>query len=251
MSTLLGFSGICYALYFVFTYPRDGFAGYFDYPSLVLLGIAPICIMLMSHSIKDLFTGIITLISSIFVRDNQRRGEVINFLSLASQMVRKDGIGSLLTVKDKIRSDFLRDGIAMIVNNFSVDEIRHNLMAKIDAKQTRLELAANMFENLAKVSPGVGMVGTLLGLIEMMSDLSDPSNIGSGMALAMITTLYGLLLGTFIYGPCSEKINLEREKQNEMDLLVLEGVVGLKDKKSSLHFKDIMKTYGHSKKAAS
>ena len=75
------------------------------------------------------------------------------------------------------------------------------LNAKIAAKQTQMSLAQNLFENMAKVSPGVGMIGTLMGLIGMMSNLSDPASIGSGMALALITTLYGLLLGTIIYAP--------------------------------------------------
>ena len=114
----------------------------------------------------------------------------------------------------------------------------------------RLRLSKERFENMAKVSPGVGMIGTLLGLIGMMSQISDPSTIGSGMALALITTLYGLLLGTLLYAPFGEKISIEAEKILEIDTLVLEGVLALKDKKSSLHLKDIMKTYSKSSQDA-
>ena len=96
---------------------------------------------------------------------------------------------------------------------------------------------------MSKVSPGVGMIGTLLGLINMMANLRDPSQIGGGMALAMITTLYGLILGTILYGPCSEKITLEAEKSHEVDLMVLEGVLSLNGKKSSVHMRDIMSTF--------
>ena len=96
---------------------------------------------------------------------------------------------------------------------------------------------------MSKVSPGVGMIGTLLGLIGMMSQIADPSTIGSGMALALITTLYGLILGTIIYAPFGEKIQIESDRIQELDLLVLEGVLALKGKKSSAHLKDIMKTY--------
>ena len=75
------------------------------------------------------------------------------------------------------------------------------------------------------------MIGTLLGLIDMMSQISDPATIGSGMALALITTLYGLLLGTILYAPFGEKIAIEAEKVNKLDLLVLEGVIALKGQK--------------------
>jgi chemotaxis protein MotA len=84
----------------------------------------------------------------------------------------------------------------------------------------------------------------------MMANLKNPDQIGSGMALAMIGTLYGLLLGTLFYGPFSEKISLEGEKNLQIDLMVLEGVLTLKGKKSSIHMRDIMNTYSQGKKAA-
>src|SRR5690606_5370454 len=126
----------------------------------------------------------------------------------------------------------------------SEEEIRHNHQAKISAKQQRLAHAGNLFENMTKISPGVGMLGIVMCLISMMATLNDPAKIGAGMALAMITTLYGLILGTFIYAPCSEKISLEADRSLEIDMMVLEGVLTLKVKKSSVHLNDIMKTYG-------
>ena len=95
---------------------------------------------------------------------------------------------------------------------------------------------------MSKLSPGVGMIEPLMGLIEMMANLKDPSQIG-GMAPAMITTFYGLLLGTVVYGPFSEKIALEAEKSQELDFLIMESIVALKERKSSIHMKDIVNTY--------
>ena len=135
----------------------------------------------------------------------------------------------------------------LIVNDFKPEEIRHNLSARINAKQSQMALASNLFENMSKVCPGVGMIGTLLGLITMLSNMADPSTIGSGMALAMITTLYGIGLGTILYAPMAEKIQLQAEHTLEVDLLVMEGVMNIKGKKSSVHLKDIVKTYGKGK----
>ena len=243
MSSIIGIAGIVYGLYFVFTSPAKGFSGYFDKPSMVLLGLLPPSIMLLSHKLTDFGTGIKILFKSIFNNTGRKHIHVINMLSVCSARVRSDGVGSLLAERKKANYDLLIDGLSLIVNNFTVDEIRHNLNAKIGARQGQMSLASNLFENMSKVSPGVGMIGTLLGLIAMMSKISDPSAIGSGMALALITTLYGLLLGTLLYQPFSEKISIESEKILELDLLVLEGVLALKSKKSSVHMKDIMKTY--------
>lgn len=249
MSPIIAIAGIVYSLYYVFTNPATGFSGYLDKPSLVLLGIMPPSIMLLSHNLNDFFVGFVTLLRSLFAT-SRNQNEVINVLTRSSQLVRSEGIGSLVNVRNQVRYELLKEGLSLIVNDFTQDEIRHNLQNKINAKQMRMSLAGNLFENMSKVSPGVGMIGTILGLIGMMVNLKDPTQIGGGMALAMITTLYGLLLGTVFYAPCSEKITLEAEKSLETDLMVLEGVLSLKAKKSSVHMKDIMSTYSRGAKGA-
>ncbi len=243
MSPLLGIIGIVGSLYFVFTYPAQGFQGYLDIPSMVLLVVTPPCVLLLSHNILDFLTGIGSLLSSLVNRQHRSQMEVISFLTKASALVRSDGIGSLLQVRNQINYELLRDGVSLIINDFSTDEIRHNLTAKINTKQTRMSLASNLFENMSKVCPGIGMIGTLLGLIGMLANMADPSKLGSGMALAMITTLYGIMLGTLLYAPAGERIALNAERDLEIDQMVLEGVLSLKGKKSSVHLKDIMKTY--------
>ncbi|MDD9950151.1 MAG: MotA/TolQ/ExbB proton channel family protein, partial [Zetaproteobacteria bacterium] len=245
MSGIIGMAGIIYGLYFVFTAESSGFTGYYDLPSLVLLGILPPSIMLLSHKIGDFLTGIKILITSMFQNSRRQQNQVINALTVCSARVRAEGMGALVMERKKLPQGMLNDGVALIINNFSLEEIRHNLKAKMSAKQSQMALASNLFENMSKVSPGVGMIGTLLGLISMMSKLGDPAAIGSGMALALITTLYGLLLGTLIYAPLGEKIAIEAEKTYEIEQLVLEGVLALKAKKSSLHMKNIMNTFAH------
>lgn len=246
MSTLIGLAGIFYGLYFVFTAPKGGFSGYFDPPSMVLLGLVPPSIMLLSHKISDFLNGVKILIQSMFNNTTKKHKLVVNSLTICSAKVRSEGIGSLVGERNKLNYDLLIDGVSLIINNFTVEEIRHNLRAKIAARHGQMALASNFFENMAKVSPGVGMIGTLLGLISMMSQISDPATIGAGMALALITTLYGLLLATVLYAPFGEKIAIESDKIHELDMLVLEGVLALKGKKSSAHLKDIMKTYAKS-----
>ncbi|MBP6217639.1 MAG: MotA/TolQ/ExbB proton channel family protein [Oligoflexales bacterium] len=244
MSSLIGFAGIIFGIYFTLTHHGTGFKGYFDGTALVLLGILPPSIMLLSHRLSDFRTGFKILIQSIFNDTMKQQAQVINALTICSAKVRSDGVGALVAERSKLRHPLLEDGVSLILNNFTAEEIRHNLAAKISTKQQHMALANNLFENMSKLSPGVGMIGTLLGLIKMLSQLADPETIGSGMALALVTTLYGLLLGNILYGPFGEKIAIEAEKIRELDLLILEGVLALKGKKSSVHLRDIMKTYG-------
>jgi len=245
MSPLFGIAGIVVALYLALSHDGSGgFKGYLDPTGLILIGLAPPSIMLLSHGFADFLTGIKLLASSTFSRLRKHHDEVIDTLTEVSKAVRSEGLGAVLPYRDKCKYDLLRDGLSLIINDFKTEEIRHNLMARINAKQSHMQMSANLFENMSKVSPGVGMIGTLIGLIGMLSNMADPSKIGSNMALAMVTTLYGLVLGTIVYAPWSEKIALEAEKSLEIDLLVVEGVLNVKGKKSSVHLKDLMKTYG-------
>lgn len=247
VALLLGISGIGYAVYFVFSHPHGGFKGFYDPSAALLIGLGPISVMLLSHSLKDFFTGLRMLVSAIFRRTQSTEKGVINFLTAASALVRQEGIGALVKTRDHAKYELLRDGVSLIINDFSADEIRHNLTAKINTKQSQYAIATKFFENMSKICPGIGMIGTLMGLIQMLSNMTDPANIGSGMAMAMITTLYGLAMGTIVYGPFGEKINLQAERMLEVDLLVMEGVLTLKAKKSSIHLKDIIKTHGSTK----
>lgn len=241
--------GIAYSLYFTATHHGTGFNGFYDKTALVLLLLMPPSVMLLSHTLTDFYVGLSILVKALFRTQSRREKEVIEVLTLSSALVRSEGIGALMKVKNQIKYPFLRDGISLILNDFSPDEIRHNLQNKINAEQMRMSLASHLFENISKLSPGVGMIGTLLGLISMMANLKNPDQIGAGMALAMIGTLYGLLLGTLIYGPFSEKISLEAERNLQIDLMILEGVLTLKGKKSSIHMRDIMNTYSQRKSA--
>ncbi len=245
ISGIIGISGIVYALRWVLTADHShGFGGYMDMNAIVLLGIMPPSVMLLSHSMGDFFTGFSTLMRATFSQQQKHQRHVIDTLTRASGLIRAEGMGSLMKIRNQIKYELLQDGISLIINDFTPEEIRHNLQAKITSKQSKLGSACSMFENMSKMCPGIGMIGTLIGLIAMLSNMSDPDKLGSGMALAMITTLYGLSLGTLFYGPFGEKVGIEAEKILELDLMVLEGVLMLKGKKSSIHLKDIVKTYG-------
>ena len=244
MSQFIGLSGIGFAIWWIVFHPHTGFHGFWDPGAAILLGVAPPCVMLLSHSLSDLLMGIRLLWQSITSNHTKHQTEIIDALTQASQLVRTEGLGAVIKMRDRAQYDLLRDGFSLIINDFKVEEIRHNLMARINAKQTRMALATNLFENMSKLCPGMGMIGTLVGLIMMLSALGhDQSKLAGGMATAMITTLYGLALGTIIYGPWGEKIHIEAEKILEIDLMVLDGILNIKGKKSSVHMRDIMKTY--------
>lgn len=240
---LVGLSGFSWSLWYLLQNGGDQFKGFWDPSAAVLLGVGPVSVILMSHSIIDFAAGLKTMFSMAFLNQRKEMNLIANQLSVMTSSVRNDGIGVLARFKEQVRNPLLKDGVTLILSGFTPDEIRHNLTAKINTKQTQFTHATNLFENLGKLCPGMGLLGTIVGLVQMLSHMTEPTKLGPGMAIALLTTLYGLLLGTVVYSPMAEKIAIYAEKKLQLDLMILEGVMLLKEKKSQAHLRDVLNTY--------
>lgn len=243
ISVIVGLSAFGWSLWFLLFHGSGKFQGFWDPSAAVLLGVAPLAVMLMSHSFIDFFAGLKTLFSIAFLNQKKEMNTISNQLSTLSYSVRTEGMGILARYKSQIANPLFRDGVTLILSSFTADEIRHNLTAKINSKQTQFTHAVNLFESLGKLCPGMGLLGTIVGLVQMLSNMSDPGKLGPSMAIALLTTLYGLVLGTVVYTPISEKIAIYAEKTLQLDLMILEGVLLLKEKKSQAHLRDVLNTY--------
>ena len=123
MSPLLAIVGIFWSLYYTVTFSSPRFHGFYDKPSLVLLLIMPPSIMLLSHTLKDFSVGLTILYRALFRAQNRLEAEVIEALTASSAMVRAEGIGALMRIRDKVQYPLLKDGFALILNDFSNEEI--------------------------------------------------------------------------------------------------------------------------------
>lgn len=247
LSVIFGVAGFAFAFWYMAMNPSTEFHGYIDKPALVLLTVAPISIIFISHNFFDFLAGIRTLFSMAFINQKKEMNNIVNMLSQLSQSVRNEGMGALVQFKDRIKNQLFKDGVTLILNNFTPQEIKHNLVAKINNKQSSFQHAANIFECLAKLSPGMGLLGTIIGLVQMLANLQDPSKIGASMAAALLATLYGLVFGNVIYMPIAEKLNVHAEKMLQMETMIMEGVLLLKEKKSGAHLRDVVSTYSHNR----
>lgn len=243
ISVLVGLGGFGWSLWFLIFKGGQKFDGYWEPAAALLLTVAPIAVILMSHSFIDFFAGLKTLFSLATMNQKKEMNLISNQLSSLSYAVRTEGMGVLAKYKPQLRDPLLRDGVSLILSSFTAEEMRHNITAKINSRQTQYSHAVNLFESLGKLCPGMGLLGTIVGLVQMLSHMSDPAKLGPSMAVALLATLYGLVLGTVVYTPISEKIAIYAEKRLQLDLMVLEGLLLLKEKKSQAHLRDVLNTY--------
>lgn len=132
----------------------------------------------------------------------------------ASEIARKRGILALQdAIPDLDREPFARKAITMVVDGSPVEEVERFLTNEIHQMGVRHATSANILHKAAEVSPAMGLIGTLVGLVQMLGNLNDPATIGPSMAVALLTTFYGAILATMLFSPLASK--LERNSTDE------------------------------------
>ncbi len=148
------------------------------------------------------------------------------FVDLA-QKARREGLLVLEDELDEIDDPFFRNGLQMVIDGFEPDNIRHILNAELSSLENRHEMGQNLFKTWGALSPSFGMIGTLIGLVMMLAELDDPSAIGPGMAVALLTTFYGVLMANLIFIPMAGKLTIYSEEEVRIKEIVIEALLAL------------------------
>jgi chemotaxis protein MotA len=154
--------------------------------------------------------------------------ETITELAKLAEVARRDGMLALESRLEDIEDRFLVVGLQLLVDGADEDVIRESLEIEIAATDERHRNASGFFKALGGYAPTFGMVGTVIGLINMLGNLEDPSQLGRGMALALMTTFYGVLLANLVFNPLATR--LERLNETEMAALdvALDGLLTIR-----------------------
>lgn len=139
---------------------------------------------------------------------------------------------------------FMRFGIEMVVSGYTGDEVRDIMTNLIETTFGRNTVQVHILKYMASTSPAFGMIGTLIGLVIMLDNMGeDPSALGPGLALALITTLYGVLFARLVYIPAANKIMQREQIVRFRNYLVAEGLILIADRKSPRYIQDKMNSY--------
>jgi chemotaxis protein MotA len=148
------------------------------------------------------------------------RSMVETIVSLA-EVARRDGLLALESKLEEVENPFIKMGVQMAVDGTRPEVIESILRTEMDAIGTRHKDGKSIMDQIGRFAPAYGMIGTLMGLIMMLRDMSDPSAIGKGMAVALITTLYGAIVANVVFMPFAEKLSF----MNKQELMGLEIIV--------------------------
>jgi chemotaxis protein MotA len=173
---------------------------------------------------------------------------VLSQMTEYAKVVRRDGVLALEDRMSKLDDEFLRKGLQLVVDGEESEEVRKIMLLELDALEKRHSLGINILSFMGDASPAFGMIGTLIGLVQMLRQLDDPSSIGTGMATALLTTFYGSLLANLFFIPLAGKLRTRSEQEVMVREMMIEGLVGIQDGLNPSELRDRMASFLHPEK---
>ena len=174
-------------------------------------------------------------------------GKYIDQLVDLAQIARKNGLLALEEKANSQEDPFFKQAIMLIVDAYDQDKVRSILENDIECMSARHEDAAAMYDKASSVAPAFGMVGTLVGLINMLKGMSldgdGASNIGSDMGTALITTLYGCILAHMVFGPIATLLRNRDEEEVLCKMIIVEGIMSIQAGENPKFLRDRLLTY--------
>jgi len=169
----------------------------------------------------------ISVIKNCFLFKLPTATEVITQFSEFATTARRDGLLALETAVEGIDDTFLKRGLEQVVGGTSAEDLESSLDREVEQIGNRHTAGKKIIDAIAAAAPAFGMIGTLIGLVQMLNNLSDPSQIGGGMAVALLTTLYGAVIANMFCIPLAGKLDNRAVEETMIRDLMITGLVSL------------------------
>ncbi|MEQ8847899.1 MotA/TolQ/ExbB proton channel family protein [Botrimarina sp.] len=193
---------------------------FLDPASVMVVVGGAIAATLISFPLQN-FLSVFGVSMKVLMWKVEKPAALIEQLVALAETARKEGLLALEGRLGEIENDFVKLGVQMAVDGTRPEVMEDILRTEIDAVATRHRDGKALLDCMGRFAPAFGMIGTLMGLIIMLGDMSDPSKIGAGMAVALLTTLYGAVASNVVFLPFAEKLGYT----NKQELLAMDIVV--------------------------
>ncbi len=192
---------------------------------LIVLGGTLGAVMLQSPF--AVFMRSVRMSTWIFVAPKHQIESTIDKIVSWSNIARKEGLLGLENIEEQEKNLFARKGLQLLIDGSEPENIRTILDVDIDTKERFDMQAAKIFESMGGYSPTIGIIGAVLGLIQVMGNLSDPSKLGSGIAVAFVATIYGVAAANLLFIPVANKLKSLVAEQVQFRDMIVEGMVSI------------------------
>lgn len=220
----------------------SGLGLFINIPSILIVGGGTIAATLIAYPLADFLT-VIGVTIKVFMFKIENKEDIIKQLVEISNKARKGGLLSIEGDIKSIKEPFLGKALQMTVDGVGTDVIAAIMQKQISLIQRQHKIGYSIYGSMGAYAPAFGMVGTLIGLVQMLASLDDPSTIGPKMAVAMITTFYGAVAANLFFIPMSDKLKMRSEEEITNMSLMFEGVMSIREGEHPRLMEDKLNVY--------
>ncbi|MFO7818436.1 MAG: motility protein A [Thermodesulfobacteriota bacterium] len=195
-----------------------------DVPSIIIVFGGTMAVTFVMFPARTVFSSTQVALNAFFSKGIDPRELINNVVELAN-LARKDSLVAL--EKAEINDPFLKKGVLLVADGTDEELVRSVLETDISFTKQRHRRGQAVFKSMGSMSPAFGLIGTLIGLVKMLQNLDDPSSIGPAMAVALLTTFYGVILANVVFVPISKKLEERSSEEILFREIASEGVVSI------------------------
>ena len=225
IATILGvFSG--FGLMILAIQSGGGLSWFISGPSAMIVMGGTVATTLINYPVSDVLE-VVKIANKAFFIKTPDYGKEISRLVDFSKIARREGILALEKAKGAMEDSFLAMGIELAIDGLEPKSIMEMMSTELDYMEARHKKGADVFNTMGTFAPAMGMLGTLIGLVQMLMVMDDPKAIGPAMAIALITTFYGSLLANLVFLPLAGKLIVRSQQEARLKQLIIEGVISI------------------------
>jgi chemotaxis protein MotA len=225
IATVLGIVS-AFGLVFAAIFMGSGLTIFINVPSLLIVVGGTVGVTLIAYPLKDVL-GVLKVVQKTLFTKNISVDELIKRFTGFANKTRKEGILALESEIKDVKDEFLKKGVQLSIDGLEPQEIRDILDTEIDYVRNRHQLGAEVFTTMGTYAPAMGMIGTLIGLVQMLQNMSDPSSIGPAMAVALLTTFYGSIMANICCMPVAGKLRTRSKEEMLVKEMTIQGIISL------------------------
>lgn len=199
---------------------------FYNLPSIVIVFGGTIAGALVAYPMSKMKEAFV-VVKKAFNAKALNSGEVISKIIDIANVARREGLLALEEAAENIDDEFLKKGVMLIVDGTDPELVRNILETELAFIEDRHSEGRSIFDTLGSLAPAFGMIGTLIGLINMLQALEDPSSVGPKMSVALITTFYGAVLANLIFIPIAAKLKIRSKEEILVKEVIIEGLLSI------------------------
>jgi chemotaxis protein MotA len=241
IATGLGLIGGVATVVILILIDGGNFAGYFDKHAVIVIFGGATAATMVRFPFSVIAHGLPIGVKFAFSMRSSHPRELIEEITKIAETVRKSGPMALENLE--VADPFLAQGVRYVADGYDRDFIKDTMERDRDIFLQRLEEGSKVYRAYGDCAPAWGMIGTIIGMVTMFANMSDPSKLGPAMATALLATLYGALIANAICLPIADKLHLKVEEEDVSRTLIIDGILMIRDSKSPSLVKEMLIAY--------